>query len=70
MHDEYAKEKLNMKRVLHVLVSLERSGMEMMLLNSAEEWGRAGYACDVVATAPIIGPLAPELRAAGYGVFH
>jgi len=70
LHDEYAKEKLNMKRVLHVLVSLERSGMEMMLLNSAEEWGRAGYACDVVATAPIIGPLAPELRAAGYGVFH
>ena len=59
-----------MKRVLHVLVSLERSGMEMMLLNSAEEWARAGYACDIVASATNIGPLAPELRAAGYGVFH
>jgi glycosyltransferase involved in cell wall biosynthesis len=59
-----------MKRVLHVLISLERSGMEMMLLNSAEEWAREGYACDVVASATNIGPLAPELRAAGYGVFH
>ena len=59
-----------MKRVLHVLASLERSGMEMMLLNSYEEWRSAGYACDVIASAANIGPLAAELRAAGYGVFH
>ena len=39
-----------MKRVLHVMGSLERSGMEMMLLSSSGQWRRAGYSCDVLAT--------------------
>jgi glycosyltransferase involved in cell wall biosynthesis len=59
-----------MKRVLHVLNSLERSGLEMMLLSSATEWARWGFGCDVLATSPEIGPLAPQMREAGYGVFH
>jgi glycosyltransferase involved in cell wall biosynthesis len=59
-----------MKRVLHVLNSLERSGLEMMLLSGATEWARWGFACDVLATSPEIGSLAPQMREAGYGVFH
>lgn len=59
-----------MRRVLHILNSLERSGMETMLLCSAAEWARSGYSCDVLASAASIGPLAPQMRAAGYGVFH
>ncbi|MGD0910050.1 MAG: glycosyltransferase [Candidatus Acidiferrales bacterium] len=59
-----------MKRVLHVLVSLERSGMEIMLLNSSAEWRCRGYECDVLATAETIGPVAPQMRECGYGVFH
>lgn len=59
-----------MRRVLHVMNSLERSGMEMMLLNSCAEWRRFGYECDILATAKAIGPLADQLRANGYGVFH
>jgi glycosyltransferase involved in cell wall biosynthesis len=58
------------KRVLHVLGSLERSGMEMMLMSSSEEWCRAGYSCDVLATKREIGPMAEQMRTAGYGVFH
>ncbi len=59
-----------MKRVLHVLYGLERSGMEIMLLNSCYEWQRHGYACDVLATANTAGPLADEMRNAGYEVHH
>jgi glycosyltransferase involved in cell wall biosynthesis len=59
-----------MKRVLHVLRSLERSGMEMMLLNSFSAWSHSGYTCDVLATTAEVGPQAPAMRAAGYGVFH
>lgn len=59
-----------MKRVLHVLYSLERSGMEMMLLNSYSEWHSRGYQCDVLATADTIGPLAEPMRACGYDVYH
>jgi len=59
-----------MKRVLHVLHRLERSGMEVMLLNSNYEWRRHGYACDVLAIADAPGPLAGEMRAAGYFVHH
>jgi glycosyltransferase involved in cell wall biosynthesis len=59
-----------MRRVLHVLQSLQRSGMEMMLLTSAEEWRKQGYACDVLATDIDIGPVADDMRACGYGVFH
>jgi glycosyltransferase involved in cell wall biosynthesis len=50
--------------------SLERSGMEIMLLNSSVEWRRVGYQCDVLATAQQVGPLADSLREQGYGVFH
>lgn len=57
-------------KVLHILSSLERSGMEMMLLCSEKEWERHGYKCDVLATAENIGPLAQELREAGYSLFH
>lgn len=59
-----------MKRVLHVLHNLDRSGMEMMLLNSSEEWQRQGYLCDVLATADHVGPLAEEMQAAGFLVHH
>lgn len=59
-----------MKRVLHVMASLERSGMEQMLLSSADEWRAAGYACDVVATSEEIGQAAEAMRERGYGVFH
>src|SRR5580704_11848175 len=59
-----------MKRVLHVLYSLERSGMEMMLLNSNSEWRDRGYECDVLATADSVGPLAGQMRACGYSVHH
>src|SRR5215469_5283267 len=59
-----------MKRVLHVMASLERSGMEMMLLCSSEQWRQAGYSCDVLATKREIGPIADQVRAAGYGVLH
>ena len=59
-----------MKRVLHVMGSLERSGMEMMLMSSSGEWCRAGYCCDVLATKREIGPIAEQMRSAGYGVFH
>ena len=57
-----------MKRVLHVLYSLERSGMEMMLLNSSYEWRRHGLVCDVLATADTLGPVAHEMRTMGYQV--
>ena len=59
-----------MKRVLHVMHSLERSGMETMLLCSYGEWSRLGYRCDVLATADTIGPVAEEMRACGYRLFH
>jgi len=59
-----------MKRVLHVLYSLERSGMEMMLLSSNAEWRDRGYECDVLATAESVGPLAEQMRACGYAVHH
>jgi glycosyltransferase involved in cell wall biosynthesis len=58
------------KRVLHVMGSLERSGMEMMLLSSSGQWHRTGYSCDVLATKRDIGPIAEQMRTAGYGVFH
>jgi len=44
--------------------------MEMMLMSSSEQWRRAGYSCDVLATKRDIGPLAEQMKAAGYGVFH
>lgn len=59
-----------MKKVLHVLSSLQRSGMERMLLCSYEEWLRHGYRCEVLATADDVGPLAQEMREAGYTVHH
>lgn len=62
--------RLEVKRVLHVMGSLERSGMEMMLMSSAAQWRSAGYSCDVLATKWEIGPMAEQMRAAGYGVFH
>lgn len=59
-----------MKRVLHVMGSLHRSGMETMLLSGYKEWQRMGYECDVVATAASAGPLADKMRECGYNVFH
>ena len=59
-----------MRRVLHVMHSLERSGMETMLLSSYDEWMRLGFDCDVLATADAIGPVAEQMRASGYGLFH
>ena len=59
-----------MKRVLHVMGSLERSGMEMMLMSSSAQWRPAGYSCDVLATKREIGPMAEQMRTAGYGIFH
>jgi glycosyltransferase involved in cell wall biosynthesis len=50
--------------------SLERSGMETMLLSSSAEWLRLGYKCDVVATSTTAGPIAADMREQGYGVYH
>jgi glycosyltransferase involved in cell wall biosynthesis len=50
--------------------SLERSGMEMMLLNSSRAWNQLGYQCDVLATTDQAGPLAQQMRESGYQVFH
>jgi len=44
--------------------------MEMMLISSAGQWRRAGYACDVLATKREVGPIAEDIRAAGYGIYH
>ena len=59
-----------MKRVLHIMGSLERSGMEMMLMSSAMQWRNAGYSCDVLATKRDIGVIAEQMKTAGYGTFH
>lgn len=59
-----------MTRVLHVMGSLERSGMEMMLVSSSEQWRNSGYSCDVLATKREIGPIAAQIESAGYRVFH
>lgn len=64
------QESHSLKRVLHVMASLERSGMEQMLLSSGAAWRGAGYGCDVVATAATEGPVAQQMRDCGYGVFH
>jgi len=58
------------RRVLHVMNTLERSGMEMMFLNSAQEWKARNINMDLVATARHVGPLAEDLARAGYGIFH
>jgi glycosyltransferase involved in cell wall biosynthesis len=58
------------RRVLHMMSSLQPSGMEMMLLSGYAEWLRWGYRCDVVATGRDLGPMAERMREAGYGVFH
>jgi glycosyltransferase involved in cell wall biosynthesis len=50
--------------------SLERSGMEMMLMSSSGQWRHAGYCCDLLATKREIGPIAEQMRTAGYGVYH
>jgi glycosyltransferase involved in cell wall biosynthesis len=44
--------------------------MEMMLMSSFAQWRPAGYSCDVLATKREIGPIAEQMRTAGYGVFH
>jgi glycosyltransferase involved in cell wall biosynthesis len=59
-----------MKRILHVMSNLERSGMEMMLMSSAEHWHRFGYSCDVLATSREIGSIADQMKEVGYGVLH
>src|SRR5437879_2797564 len=57
-------------RILHVMHSLERSGMEMMFLSSAQEWKAREISMDLLATADTAGPLADDLARAGYGIFH
>jgi glycosyltransferase involved in cell wall biosynthesis len=59
-----------MKRILHVMASLERSGMEMMLISSAKQWHHFGYSCDVLATAREAGPIADQMSRVGYEVLH
>lgn len=59
-----------MQRVLHVLSSLERSGMEMMLLSSYNEWLNQGFQCDVIATAKTPGVMVGDIKEAGYEVYH
>lgn len=39
-------------------------------MSSSEQWRRAGYSCDVLATKREIGPIAEEMKAAGYDIFH
>ncbi|WP_263415280.1 glycosyltransferase [Terriglobus albidus] len=61
---------IHMKKVLHILSSLQRSGMEMMLLCSYPEWIENGYKCDILATASDRGILADDLQSAGYSIHH
>ena len=58
------------KRTLHIMSSLEPSGMEMMFLSSASAWGRQGIECDILSMAASLGSMAPRLKAVGYGIFH
>jgi glycosyltransferase involved in cell wall biosynthesis len=39
-------------------------------MSSSGQWRRVGYSCDVLATKREIGPIAEQMRTAGYGVFH
>jgi glycosyltransferase involved in cell wall biosynthesis len=57
-------------RVAHILNELLPSGAESMLVSAAAHWRALGLACDVIATAPRVGPYAAELARAGYGVHH
>jgi len=57
-------------RVLHIMSSLEPSGMEMMLLASADQWALHGVTCDILSTASTLGSMAPRLQKAGYSIFH
>lgn len=58
------------KRVLHILNELKPSGAETMLLHAAPYWADLGVECDILATGENIGSYAPQLKNAGYGVFH
>jgi glycosyltransferase involved in cell wall biosynthesis len=57
-------------RILHIMNSLERSGMESMFLNSAAEWKSRGIEIDLLATAAEPGPVAADLLRAGYRICH
>lgn len=55
-------------RVLHLLNELRMSGAEVQLLRSFDAWHDRGVAPEILATAPDEGPLADELRDAGYPI--
>ena len=57
-------------RVLHILNELKLSGMEMMLLNSYEEWKNNNIEIYILATARISGEATKKLEAAGYRTIH
>lgn len=57
-------------RVLHILNELRPSGAEAMLLSAKPEWDQLRLASDVLSTGQVVGPFAPLLEQAGYGVHH
>lgn len=57
-------------KILHVMAGLQPSGMERMLLSSADHWARFGIRCEILATAREPGTFEAQLRTAGYAVHH
>lgn len=57
-------------KVLHVLYELKPSGAEVMLKCAAPYWSNHGLSCDILAIGPQVGPFAPTLEEAGYGIGH
>lgn len=57
-------------KVLHILHSIERSGLESMLVSAVEAFGAAGVETHVLSTGATEGHLADQFRELGYTVHH
>ena len=57
-------------KVLHILRSIERSGLETMLLSAADAFAAAGVETHVLSTGVTEGTLADRFREAGFTVHH
>ena len=57
-------------KVLHMLHSIEHSGLESMLLSAVDAFGAAGVETHVLSTGAVEGHLAQRFREVGYRVHH
>lgn len=57
-------------KVLHVLGGLRSSGAEVMLKIVGSRWREVGVDAHVLSTGQVIGPYAPDLADADYGIHH